>query len=242
MLIQSAVFWGITPRNTPEDRRFHLQRRREIRQRKHNRCCSYTYRGNAACSSHNSARLVRFVIGCLTGYNHFIQYQSSTLKIEVSCSCGTSLSTCNTRTSQTTVSHRSQLFVRLTIMSVSVRVFGSFLLTFKSGEEWRCELWRQMRWEEDGWRATRSATGLQHRPKSATETATTDVFWTGCTWWGSTSLPMFPYILYSLTQQNLTSAYQICQWAKYKKAEKRKSLKVVYIFLGAGRLASCVLR
>ena len=119
-------------------------------------------------------------------------------------------------------------------------MFGSFLLTFKSWEEWRCELWRQVRWEEDRRCAARSATCLQDRPKSATETGKTVVFWTGCTPWGSTSLLIFPYILYSLTQQNLTSAYQICQSAKYSKAETRKkSVKVVYVIQGAGRLTSC---
>ena len=119
-------------------------------------------------------------------------------------------------------------------------VFVSFLLTFKSWEEWRCELWRQMRWEEDRWRAARSATCLQHRPKSATETAKTDILWSDCTRWRSTSLPMFPYILCPLTQLNLTTAYQICQKAKYNKAETRKkSYKVVYVIHGAGRLTSC---
>jgi hypothetical protein len=54
---------------------------------------------------------------------------------------------------------------------VSLRTLVPFLLTFKSGEEWWCELWRQVRWEEDGWCAAWSATCLQHRPKSATETA-----------------------------------------------------------------------
>jgi len=51
---------------------------------------------------------------------------------------------------------------------------------------------------------------------------------------------MFPYILYSLTQQNLTTAYQICQREKYSKAETReKSVKVVYVIQGTGRLTSC---
>jgi len=140
-----------------------------------------------------------------------------------------------------TFNYWSQLCGLFAVIFLSAHMFGSFLLTFKSWEEWRCELWRQVRWEEDRWCAARSATCLKHRPESATETGKTDVFWTGCTPRGSTSLPIFPYILYPLTQQNLTSAYQICQREKYSKAETRKNpLKwFMYVIQGAGRLTSC---